>query len=57
MKIPNFLDDFGGLFSGTDHYFFTIKESRKWLKMEENSAKGPMYRTVRRAIIDFRNRK
>jgi len=29
MKIPNFLKDFSGLFSGTDHYFYTIKESRK----------------------------
>ena len=57
MKNPNFLNDFSGLFSGTDHYFYTIKESRKWLKLEENSAKSPMYRTVRCAIIDFRSRK
>ena len=57
MKNPNFLNDFSGLFSGTDHYFYTIKESRKWLKMEANSVKSPMYRIVRCDIIDFRSRK
>lgn len=57
MEILNFLNDFGGLFSRTDHYFYTIKESRKWLKMEGNSINSPMYRTLRYAIIDFRNRK
>jgi len=46
----NFLNDFGGLFSRTDHYFHTIEEGGK---MEGNSAKSPMYETVRRAEMDF----
>ena len=42
----NFLNDFGGLFSGTDCYFYSIEESGKIVYLNSDLVQYEEYHTV-----------